>query len=165
MAVTAICSIYLFIEHQFVVTHFNRLSERASFVIKVYKVGKVDFIFWVVALGTLAVFQYFLQSLTGGFEEAIYKAGLIYKSANSGEWWRLITGPYFHNGLPHWIINPAMILIIGPIIGTVSRTNGFQVFIIGNIIGAISALMYANLNLTDHDSYMGISGGILAMMG
>ncbi len=165
IVVMPILLLYLIIEHRLVVSHIDRLFERASFVIWVYKEGKIDFIIWITVLFLLIASQYVIHFLTGGFEEAIYKAGLIFNNVNNGEWWRLITGPYFHNGLPHWIINMAMLLIIGPIIGTISRIRGLQVFIIGNIICAISALLYANFGFSVYDSYMGVSGGILAMMG
>jgi len=159
-----ILSIYFISDYKMVTSNLGRLSERESFIIMIYQYGKNDFVFWLVCMVFFGVIQYILQSVFGGFDAMMYKVGVVYSNINKGEWWRLATGPFFHSGISHWIANTATILIIGPIVCMVSRINCITVFLLGNITGALAALVVANL-IGLGDAYVGVSGGIYATMG
>lgn len=157
--------LYLFSDYQLVIRHFDRLRERAAFIVFVSLHGKKDALAWAgftVAIGSV---QYVLQQHYGGFEPMMYAWGLVYEPVNQGEWWRFVTGPFFHSGLPHWILNAATLILFAPVVGVISRLDGVIVFVLGNIAGFIAAWLQILTGFSESDAIVGISGGISAMIG
>jgi membrane associated rhomboid family serine protease len=162
---TLLLALYFILDYRLVITHLNRLKERSEFVVFVYKFGRKHALLWAIFAVSFGVVQYVLQQNYGSFESLIYALGLVYGSVNDGEWWRLMAGSFFHSGLPHWIGNAAMLIFIAPIVGVVSRNDGIAVFLLGNVVGSVVALLQANAGFSDYNALVGISGGISAMMG
>lgn len=156
---------YFALDYKLVIQRIDRLSERADFVVWVYANGRTDVVMWAAIMSLLAATQLTLNQLSGGFEGTFYRFGAVYEIVNAGEWWRLVTGSVFHSGIAHWLANIAMVLIIGPVIGVISRSQGIVVFLIGNTIGSIAAFVTFSIGLSTNDAYAGVSGGIYAMMG
>lgn len=101
----------------------------------------------------------------GGLEPTIYRFGGAYHAISMGEWWRVITASGFHTGVPHWLANLALILLVGPLYKSTTNSNGIFVFIIGCTAGALSTYVSYRLGYTETQGYAGTSAGIFALLG
>ncbi len=158
-------ALYFILDYQLVVRHFERLKERASFIVFVYLYGKKYALEWAGFAVVIGCIQYVMQWHYGGFESMMYTWGLVYESVNKGEWWRFVTGPFFHSGLSHWILNTATLILFAPVVGVISRLDGIIVFVLGNIGGFVAAWLQNITGFSESDAIVGISGGISAMIG
>ncbi len=140
----------------------HTLFERSLFIawLRVSPRSQIGLIVWVVLVGIIGITQLWLNSTLGGWEPAAVKYGAITKSINAGEWWRLITGPYFHSSAVHFASNTLMAICIGPIALALIGWRSIIVFILANVVGAIAFLFFGNVKF---DVYMGISAGVLAL--
>ena len=81
--------------------------------------------------------------------------------AEEGEWWRIVTGGFLHRGLPHIVLNMALLWLLG---GQLERALGairFSILYLGSLLaGAFGAL------LVDPDALtVGASGAVFGLMG
>jgi membrane associated rhomboid family serine protease len=81
--------------------------------------------------------------------------------AEDGEWWRIFTGGFLHRGVPHIVLNMALLWLLG---GQLERALGSIRFIIlyfGSLLaGAFGALLVDPTALT-----VGASGAVFGLMG
>lgn len=160
-----IVTLYLTIDYITISNNLQSLTDRNVFISNLsnrYKKHAAKWFFICLAIGLI---QVFINYLAGGFEEAAYRYGGIYKLIMAGEWWRIITASFFHSGLTHWFSNLAFALLSGPLFIALVRRTGLFVFISGCITGAISAYFLYFFGLTSADAYGGISAGIYALLG
>jgi len=101
-----------------------------------------------------------LQRFSPDVDLAFNKYGLVYQLFDAGQWWRILSGPYIHNGLLHFISNAGMFVFIGALAYVISPWKSGLVFFFGNIFSAASVLLFARGN---QEALCGISGGILAV--
>lgn len=155
--------LFLTLDYWLVIRRLAALKERASFVVWIYQHGRMEVLFCTGLMALTGILQLILQYQFGGFEPMMRHYGVVFENVENGEWWRFLVGPYFHASVAHWIANAAILIFIGPIIGALSRYHGLLTFVLGSTLGAIAS--FASAEFTNYDSYVGVSGGIFAMMG
>jgi membrane associated rhomboid family serine protease len=143
--------------------HLPFLTERALFFywLKTSRPVRDGFMVWLgIAVGMGAV-QLLLQR-NSGFESAIEHYGLVFAEARSGQWWRLLTGPFLHSGWSHYFNNAMGLLVVGPILWALLGPSCLLVFVTGSTLGSAAQML---LGSAAYDSFVGVSGGLFAMYG
>jgi rhomboid protease GluP len=140
----------------------HTLFERSLFAawLKTSKKSRVGLILWIVLLCITGITQLRLNSTLGGWEPAAIKYGAIIKLISAGEWWRIITGPYFHSNVAHFAGNVVMAVYVGPIAFALVGWRSLIIFFVANSVGAIAFVIFGS---SAFEVYMGISPGILAL--
>lgn len=157
--------LYLYLDYMLVIRNFQRVLERSDFVLSIYDSARKSLPIWVALMVSFGVIQCCLQFYFIGIEPVIYKFGLIYAYSLNENWWRLITGPYFHASVAHWIVNLLFLVIFSPVADFVSRKGALAAFVFGNFLAAAMAKCTNDFGLSGGDAYVGISGGIYAFWG
>lgn len=158
-------STYFLIDYLINIKNVNNLKEISEFFTWVNFKGVKYFKFWLLITSAMGVFQLLLYLAFGEFDIVFYKVGAMYTFLDTGEYWRLLTGPYLHSSITHWLINSLTLTLIAPIICSLRNSNCVTIFVIGNTSGAIGAFLINLLNFSDADAFAGVSGGIYAFMG
>lgn len=141
----------------------RNLTERARFFywLKVNKTVRVGYLVWL-GISTLMGAAQWLLELHNSQEDILIQYGLVYDSALSGEWWRFIVGPFFHSGLAHYLNNAISLLFIGPLLWAMFGARCLVVFLSGNIVAAAAQKLVGTV---DYEAFLGVSGGLYAMVG
>ncbi len=117
---------------------------------------------WGVMMALCGLGQILSQSYLGGFDALMWKYGMVHEPIMKGEFWRLLPGSSIHSGFPHWFGNALMLVGVAPVATFFSRRNAVMVFVLGLIVGGLSAVY---LNNAGYDSTVGLSSGIFCQMG
>lgn len=144
--------------------NLTALKERALFYYwlsetRTYKIG---FAVWFLLLLGIGGLQWQLQHAMGDYEIVLRTWGSMYVDIQEGQLWRLLTGPFFHSHLVHYISNLVFALVVGPITWAVLGARSFLIFLLGNVAGALAQTY---LGSGRYDVYTGISGGLYALLG
>lgn len=141
------------------------VNERTLFFYSLWfgRSGRSGLVFWcVVGLG-MAITQSVLQHSLGGLEPLVIRFGAYYPAILGGEWWRIVSGPFFHSGILHFLSNLSSLILVGPMLWlAVGPRRGVLTFLLGSSAAMLAALV---VNLTGNDSYVGVSGGVFALLG
>jgi membrane associated rhomboid family serine protease len=86
----------------------------------------------------------------------------MFAPVRDGEVWRLVTGPFFHSGPAHFLVNFSSLLLIGPIAWAIFGPRTVAIFFAGNVVGALAQMAWGSRAF---DSYAGVSSGFLALYG
>jgi membrane associated rhomboid family serine protease len=121
----------------------------------------IGFWLWLVIACITAFAQWRLQADIG-LDALVQSYGLIYERARSGELWRVVTGPFFHSGPPHFLNNAFTMLFIGPIAWALYGRMSLLLFLLTNIVGAVAQM---SLGPAHDNGYLGMSGGVFAYYG
>lgn len=140
------------------------LAERALFFrwLKTDSRARFGFLAWLaVGLGA-GVMQWLLQWQLGGIDEVFHRFGTMYADVYAGQYWRLLSGPYLHYSIFHFLNNAALLLFAGTLAFALFGRSVFASFIFGNAASALAQMM---LGGNDFDNYGGISGGVYSLLG
>jgi len=119
-------------------------------------VGRVSF-----ALIAINVVVFLLQLATSGRVDSVSALGQMDQSAvAAGEYWRLLTGEFVHNGPLHLALNMFALYLFGP---AAERALGTGRFIASYLTMAVAASTFVYL-LTPQ-STVGASGAIFGLFG
>lgn len=142
----------------------DALAERALFCrwLKVDSSARLGFLIWLVFTVGLGVTQLILERYLGGLDSVFYHVGTMYADVNAGQYWRLISGPYLHYSLSHYLINATFLLSWGTLSFAIFKRLAFVVFIVGNAFTAFAQMTFGG---NAFDNYGGISGGIYTLLG
>lgn len=142
----------------------NGLAERALFFfwLQSARSFKVGLVVWVTVLLAAGAIQIVLQEKLGGFEPLIESYGAVYSRITNGQLWRLVSGPFFHSDLPHYLANAALALFIGPLAWALFGPATCSLFLVGSVAGVAIQMQFGS---TIYDSYVGMSAGIFALFG
>ncbi|WP_211288337.1 rhomboid family intramembrane serine protease, partial [Xanthomonas theicola] len=142
----------------------ERLTERALFFrwLKVDSSARLGFLVWlVIALG-MGVLQWLLLQHLGSMDSLFHNFGFMYADVSAGQYWRIITGPYLHYSMFHYLNNVMLLLFAGTLAFALFGRSVFLVFIIGNACAALAQMKFGG---GDFDNYGGVSGGVYALFG
>lgn len=140
------------------------LAQRALFFywLKTNPSARIGFLAWLaIALGVGAL-QLLLQWQLGGIDETFHRFGTMYSDVRAGQYWRLLSGPYLHYSILHYLNNAILLIFAGTMASTLLGRSAFIMFVLGNVITAVAQMM---LGGTAFDNYGGISGGIYTLLG
>ena len=142
----------------------DSLSERAMFFrwLKVDSSARLGFLAWLVIGLGIGVLQWFLQRHLGGMDSVFHRFGAMYADVNAGQYWRLISGPYLHYSIFHYLNNAVLLLFAGTLAFALFGRMTFLVFLVGNVCSVFAQMA---LGGSDFDNYGGISGGVYTLLG
>jgi membrane associated rhomboid family serine protease len=152
------------VDYMVYLRHESYLSQRAQFYywLHVARKPRFGFAVWVSVAILMGASQLLVQSACGGFEEAVTRYGALFEPIRNGELWRLLTGPFFHSGIPHYANNALSLTFIGVVAWVLVGPWSIAVFLIGNVIAAAAQMQFGAAGF---DSYVGVSGGVFALYG
>ncbi len=122
------------------------------------------FIAWLT-LSTLAGgCQLYWQAQVGGLEALIERYGIVFSELTQhDQWWRVLTGSFFHAGLAHFANNAILLLFAGTIAwGIFGARWCLAVFILGIVVGPLAQM---SLGTSEFDSYLGLSSSVFSLFG
>jgi membrane associated rhomboid family serine protease len=141
----------------------DTLRENSRFVVWVYTSPSDSARNALIVMLLLGALQFWLQRGVGGLEALIVRYGLVFDVAPLQPW-RYISGPLMHSGIAHWVANVSLLLVAISLVSTLAtRVAATLIFAAGTILPALllTFLPYA----IRQDAFLGISGGLLALMG
>lgn len=114
---------------------------------------------WLALVGALIVGA----DLWGGRDLAdrvLLQGALMPARVRQGEWWRLLTGPFLHQRLPHLGLNLAALVLIGRYVERGFGVAGLLVIYLGtSLTGAAGSI------IAGHQVSIGASGAVFGMAG
>jgi len=147
------------VDHLLVTRDITKARERALFAAQVRKNERhtiAKCALFMLAAGALQLF--FADT-----EAAAMAYGAVFSKLADGELWRLLTGPFIHQDLVHWISN-FTVLCVAVVIGrAISTTHTVAVFLLACVVSLAAA--WAISPYTHYDAVLGISGGIFGIAG
>ncbi|HWP94255.1 MAG TPA: rhomboid family intramembrane serine protease [Gammaproteobacteria bacterium] len=141
------------------------MSERALFLhwLTTSRQGKHALWFWLAVMVAAGVSQLVSLQLLGGSEKAVFhQYGVMYGEVREGEYWRLLTGPWLHYSLQHYLINTALALFAGMVASALFGHAAFVVFLLANTVSAAAQM---GLGGDAFNNFGGVSGGVYALCG
>ena len=142
---------------------------------KIYLIEKSKYFFWLLRNKTikdscllvlclliiLYTTQLILEFFCGGQDAIFLNYGFFYTKIDGGEYWRFITGPWFHASFVHFLGNASFMLVITPFVYFYCRSKTFWYFFFGMMIGEFFQWKISPFS----DVLVGISGGVYALFG
>lgn len=121
--------------------------------------GTLAWLFIGLGVGTL---QLLLQWQLGGIDALFHRFGTMYAEVHAGQYWRLLSGPYLHYSIFHFLNNAVLLLFAGTVAFALFGRSVFVGFLSGNVCTALAQMV---LGGSDFDNYGGISGGVYTLLG
>lgn len=96
-----------------------------------------------------------------GVDGSVAAAGLVKPRYAAGEWWRLMTAPFLHGNVLHWVLNAAALWYLGRRAESLARWPHLAlVFLVAMVAGGL-----ATAGFRPELPSIGASGGILGVLG
>jgi membrane associated rhomboid family serine protease len=113
----------------------------------------------------ICVAAYLGEMLSGGGiggSGTLFDKGALSRGAiQDGEYWRLVTAGFLHDGLPHLLFNMLGLWILGSILEPAIGTPRFAViYFVSLLTGSFGALLQEDVGVT-----VGASGAVFGLMG
>ena len=105
-------------------------------------------------------------ALTGGASNSVFEKGALLGSLAGqgvahGQWWRIITGGFLHEGLLHIAFNMYVLYVLGQMLEpALGRLRFAVIYSVSLLAGSLGALIVAPHSLT-----VGASGAVFGLMG
>ena len=117
--------------------------------------------FAALVIGLLAgLCQVPIQTKLGGFEKLVEGYGFYYQAVRQGEHWGVLTVPFLHSSVPHFLSNLTLLAFIAPVTGALAGARGaIAVTLVGCFAGAYSQMWLG----PGGDAQVGASAGILGL--
>jgi rhomboid protease GluP len=117
-----------------------------------------------IVLILINVAVYVFMEVHGGASEnnPYYMAGVLYGPAvRAGEWYRIVTGAFMHEGIPHIALNMFALYQLGSFVETM--LGGWRMLVVYaiSLVGGGLAVVYFSPN----DPTVGASGAIFGLFG
>ncbi len=154
---------YVLVLYVAVFRPIDTLRENSRFVVWVYTSPSDYARKALIVMLLLGALQFWLQRSVGGLEALITRYGLVFDVAPLQPW-RYISGPLMHSGITHWMANVSLLIVAISLVSTLAtRVAAALILAAGTILPALvlTFLPYA----IRQDAFLGISGGVLALMG
>jgi membrane associated rhomboid family serine protease len=92
--------------------------------------------------------------------DSVQSAGLVKPAYHAGQWWRLLTAPFLHGNLIHFLLNAAALLYLGKRVEVFARWPHLpMVFLFSACVGGeLSARFVPSTSV-------GASGGLMGLLG
>jgi membrane associated rhomboid family serine protease len=108
-------------------------------------------------------------TLSSGASNNVFKEGALFASTPAypghgvahGEWWRVVTGGFLHEGLLHIGFNMYVLYVLGQLLEpALGHLRFAAVYFISLLCGSLGALL-----VTPHSPTVGASGAVFGLMG
>lgn len=151
----------LLLDYWLSLSSIESLSERTLFLHWIHA-NRWGLYLWssigLIAGGT----QLTAQRALGSESAAFHAYGVMYSDVFAGEYWRLLTGPFLHYSVGHFVINCVLLSLAGWITWPLFRSYSLMVFFVGNSLAAVIQMLWGGRL---YDNFGGMSGGIYALFG
>lgn len=114
----------------------------------------------IVFASVVGLVQVIAQETLGSMEAAFHTYGLMYPAARGGEYWRILTGPFLHYGVLHFIANAMMLIFAGWVAFAIRPAAMVAAFFLGCWISAWCQMTFGG---QVYDNFGGMSGGVFAV--
>ena len=105
----------------------------------------------------LMSFVFLAQLLPG---DSVAAAGLVKPAYLCGEWWRLLTAPFLHGNIVHFLMNMAALAYLGKRLEVFARWPHLAlVFLFAAVVGGDASVLFVKANS------VGASGGLMGWLG
>ena len=153
-----------FFDYKFGLKSINDIYERALFLrwIKTSRQARTGVRVWLLIGAIIGTAQLWLQRELGGIDALFVRFGAMYASIDVGEYWRLLSGPYFHYSITHYSINVLLLLFIGTLTWAMNGPICIPVFVLGNIVGVWLQMSFGG---DAFNNFGGISSGVYSLFG
>ena len=92
--------------------------------------------------------------------DAVPVAGLVKQDYLQGEWWRLLTAPFLHGNIVHFLMNMAALTYLGKRLEVFARWPHLPlVFLLAAVVGGEASVRFVNA------TSVGASGGLMGWLG
>lgn len=119
-----------------------------------------------LVVGGLCVLAYLLQGLPGivqSIGNPFTQRFVMYNYAVAhGEWWRLLTGAFLHNGLLHIALNMIVLAVLGP---PLEQLLGWRRFLALYLLSAVGGSVAVFALQSAGQAALGASGAIYGLFG
>ena len=157
--------VFMLVDYRLVIRQPNCLAERVEFFTWLNIYCRADLAFWVSLMLLIGAGQLLLLTQYPDMEAMLMRWGIAFEAVRSGEWWRLLAGPYFHASISHWTANAVMLALFGTLASGLSRASALVLFLLGSLVGSIAAVVVNVFWPTGAGGYLGVSPGIYALIG
>lgn len=130
--------------------------------IKKNEQGRIGLIVWLMIGMVIGVTQLYLQKQLGGIDNLFDKYGAMYAPIRDGQFWRLLSGPYFHYSVTHYSLNVLLLIFIGTLSWAMNGSICIFVFVFGNSFGAWAQMVFGG---DLFNNFGGVSPGVYALFG
>ncbi|MES2300379.1 MAG: rhomboid family intramembrane serine protease [Pseudomonadota bacterium] len=148
-------------DHLTVVRNITALQERELFGYWVRTQSRTDMYFWTAVMLVAGGIQLLMQERLHGVDELLVRFGAYFPALAQGEYWRVLTGPFLHASLAHWLSNFLSLIPIAMITARICRKACIPLFLVGSAIGVLFVFVFQG----HHDAICGVSAGIFALTG
>ncbi len=142
----------------------NRIYDRALFFFWLYtdRSARTGLALWMSLAVVAGGSQLVLQNVMGGMDPVFHAYGVMYPSLRTGEWWRLLSGPFLHYSPGHFFTNYCLLMLGGTLAWALRGGWSIAVFVVGNLFGALAQFLWGSQL---YDNMGGISAGVFALFG
>lgn len=150
------------IDDIFFLSNNDNLRDRGRYLYSLIHNSRVKKIFFSILVIGIIVggFQLMLEEAVGGLEMLIRKYGITYVEIEAGQWWRLVTGPFFHSSVAHFMSNIAFCLVCAPFVGIYLGWASVFIYLFSSVLGTLAWMIASH-----GDALAGISGGVFGLAG
>lgn len=146
----------------FLMGNFQGYIERAEYCSVAYSSFVKKNIVVIILLFLTVILHYITKF---DLQQAFQKFSNYPHKVYHGEIWRIITGPLIHNGLKHTIANYSLLLLLFPLLVTLSWRLAFVVLGLSSILSHAAYTLVHFLGWITSDVAVGISGSNLGIIG
>jgi len=144
----------------------DNIRARAKFYAWMYCYGAKYIYVAIIFMLAIGALQLIGIELLGSNERYLEQYALSYDAVeNDGEWWRMLTGPFLHTRLAHWMGNLFMGTAIFLLAGILLGYRSIFVFYSSAVFSFFAIYLSRAFLELDHDGIVGVSGGMAGLIG
>lgn len=140
----------------------HHLRERAAFFywLRTLSPARTGSLTFALVLAAMTAVQLSAMAATDGLAGAFHCYGLLYPRVVEGEAWRLLTGPFLHYSVEHFLLNAVLVTTLGALAWAFYDWGALLIFTVGCVLSMAAQML---LGGQVHDNAAGISGGAYAL--
>jgi membrane associated rhomboid family serine protease len=150
-------------DYRFITKDIKLLANKAEFLAATFN-HRLRLIFISLLMLITGGIQFHLVINDYTLEDCIKLYGSWYQAISAGDYWRLLTGPWLHSGLKHWLINAMLLIMLVPMTFMICRWYCLAIFIAGACCGHVFAYEYAMVSASATQAVLGVSGGVYSLL-
>jgi membrane associated rhomboid family serine protease len=144
----------------------SNIRVRAQFYAWMYCYGAKYIYVAIAFMLVIGVMQLIGIELLGSNERYLEQYALSYGAVEKdGEWWRMLTGPFLHTRVAHWMSNLFMGTAIYLLAGILLGYRSIFVFFSSAVFSFFAVYLSKSFLDLDSDGLVGVSGGMAGLIG
>lgn len=142
----------------------SMLRERAAFFywLRVCSPARLGFVVFAAVMLAMGALQLAVVLTGEGLYGAFQAYGLLYQQVVQGELWRLATGAFLHYSMGHFLLNAALVCLLGALAWAYHDWGALLIFVLACMVSMTAQMLFGGQL---HDNAGGVSGGAYALGG